>query len=42
MSGAGLAPRVLESLERLDRLEREQYLDFVRFRHLASKALLVA
>jgi hypothetical protein len=32
MSGQGLAPPVREALARLDRLTREQYLDFIHFR----------
>jgi SAM-dependent methyltransferase len=36
---AGLAAPVIEALGRLDRLAREQYLDFIRFRHFRESLL---
>jgi SAM-dependent methyltransferase len=39
MLGAGLAPQVRQALGRLDRLAREQYLDFVQFRHFRESLL---
>ena len=39
MVGAGLAPRVRQALGRLDRLAREQYLDFIHFRHFRESLL---
>ena len=39
MMGAGLAPPVREALGRLDRLAREQYLDFIHFRHFRESLL---
>ena len=35
----GLAPQVRQALGRLDRLAREQYLDFIRFRHYRESLL---
>jgi len=39
MLGAGIAPPVRQALGRLDRLAREQYLDFVEFRHFRESLL---
>jgi len=39
MMGGGLAPQVREALGRLDRLAREQYLDFIHFRHFRESLL---
>jgi hypothetical protein len=39
MMGGGLSPSVRQALGRLDRLAREQYLDFVYFRHLRESLL---
>ena len=39
MLGEGLAPQVRQALGRLDRLAREQYLDFVYFRHFRESLL---
>ena len=39
MLGAGVAPKVRQALGRLDRLAREQYLDFVHFRHFRESLL---
>jgi hypothetical protein len=39
MLGAGIAPPVRQALGRLDRLAREQYLDFVQFRHFRESLL---
>jgi hypothetical protein len=39
MLGAGIAPSVRQALGRLDRLTREQYLDFVQFRHFRESLL---
>jgi SAM-dependent methyltransferase len=39
MLGEGLAPQVRQALGRLDRLAREQYLDFVHFRHFRESLL---
>lgn len=39
MMGGGLAPQVRQALGRLDRLAREQYLDFVHFRHFRESLL---
>jgi hypothetical protein len=39
MDGAGIAPHVQQALARLDRLTREQYGDFVRFRHFRESLL---
>jgi hypothetical protein len=38
-TGAGLAPAVRQMLAGLDRLEREQYLDFLHFRHYRESLL---
>lgn len=39
MTAGGLAPQVAEALGKLDRLAREQYLDFIRFRHFRESLL---
>jgi SAM-dependent methyltransferase len=39
MMGGGLAPQVRETVGRLDRLAREQYLDFIHFRHFRESLL---
>jgi SAM-dependent methyltransferase len=39
MTGGGLAPQVRQALGRLDRLAREQYLDFIVFRHFRESLL---
>jgi SAM-dependent methyltransferase len=39
MMGGGLAPQVREAVGRLDRLAREQYLDFIHFRHFRESLL---
>lgn len=39
MLGGGLAPQVRQALSRLDRLAREQYLDFIHFRHFRESLL---
>lgn len=39
MLGHGLAPQVRQTLGRLDRLEREQYLDFIHFRAFRESLL---
>lgn len=39
MLGAGIAPPVRQALGRLDRLAREQYVDFVVFRHFRESLL---
>jgi SAM-dependent methyltransferase len=39
MMGAGLAPQVREALKPLDRLAREQYLDFIYFRRFRESLL---
>ncbi len=39
MMGVGLAPQVRQALGRLDRLTREQYLDFIHFRHFRESLL---
>jgi SAM-dependent methyltransferase len=39
MLGGGLAPQVRQTLGRLDRLEREQYLDFINFRPFRESLL---
>ena len=39
MPGAGVSPRVRDALGRLDRLAREQYLDFIEFRHFRESLL---
>jgi SAM-dependent methyltransferase len=42
MLGSGLAPQVRHALGRIDRLAREQYLDFVHFRHFRESLLCQA
>jgi SAM-dependent methyltransferase len=39
MTGVGLVPQVRQALGRLDRLAREQYLDFIHFRHFRESLL---
>jgi SAM-dependent methyltransferase len=39
MMGGALAPQVRQALGRLDRLAREQYLDFIHFRHFRESLL---
>jgi SAM-dependent methyltransferase len=39
MTDGGLAPEVRQALGQLDRLAREQYLDFIRFRHFRESLL---
>jgi SAM-dependent methyltransferase len=39
MTATGLAAAVAQALGRLDRLAREQYLDFIRFRHFRESLL---
>jgi SAM-dependent methyltransferase len=39
MLGTGVAPNVRQALGRLDRIAREQYLDFVHFRHFRESLL---
>jgi len=39
MMGGGLAPEVRQALRPLDRLEREQYLDFIHFRRFRESLL---